>query len=109
MCLSAGFFSSLILTRTRAPIYSSNHLLLILIPTPLLSPSLYLYYSHPDTTVTSGQVWDRRTGAFLADYSNGHEGRIFGLAMDCTKVRLIIFFTALFTFFCSGLFSATLP
>lgn len=31
-------------------------------------------------------MWDRRTGAFLADFSNGHEGRIFGVAMDCTKV-----------------------
>jgi hypothetical protein len=31
-------------------------------------------------------VWDRRTGAFLTEFSNGHEGRIFGVAMDCTKV-----------------------
>lgn len=31
-------------------------------------------------------MWDRRTGAFLADFSGGHEDRIFGVAMDCTKV-----------------------
>lgn len=31
-------------------------------------------------------MWDRRTGGFLAEFSNGHEGRIFGVAMDCTKV-----------------------
>ncbi|KAF8323185.1 WD40 repeat-like protein [Clavulina sp. PMI_390] len=45
-----------------------------------------------DEVVVSGsydatiKVWDRRTGAFLADYSHGHDGRVFGLAMDCTKI-----------------------
>ena len=32
-------------------------------------------------------MWDRRTGSLLADLVDGHTGRIFGVAFDCTKVR----------------------
>ncbi|KAJ3776766.1 F-box/WD repeat-containing protein 11 [Lentinula raphanica] len=32
------------------------------------------------------KVWDRRTGALVADLSGGHTGRIFCIGSDCTKV-----------------------
>ncbi|KAJ3745050.1 F-box/WD repeat-containing protein 11 [Lentinula detonsa] len=32
------------------------------------------------------KVWDRRTGALVADLSGGHTGRIFCIGFDCTKV-----------------------
>ncbi|KIK06109.1 hypothetical protein K443DRAFT_90055, partial [Laccaria amethystina LaAM-08-1] len=31
-------------------------------------------------------VWDRRTGALVADLTAGHTGRIFCIGLDCTKV-----------------------
>lgn len=33
------------------------------------------------------QVWDRKTGALVADLTGGHMGRIFCVGFDCTKVR----------------------
>ncbi|KAJ3483182.1 hypothetical protein NLI96_g6494 [Meripilus lineatus] len=33
------------------------------------------------------KVWDRKTGAFVADLSGGHSGRIFCVGFDCSKVR----------------------
>lgn len=39
------------------------------------------------------QVWDRKTGALVADLNGGHTGRIFCVGFDCTKVRpQIVFF-----------------
>ena len=32
------------------------------------------------------QVWDRTTGALVADLAGGHTGRIFCIGFDCTKV-----------------------
>ncbi|KAJ3840526.1 F-box/WD repeat-containing protein 11, partial [Lentinula raphanica] len=32
------------------------------------------------------KVWDRRTGALVADLSGGHTGRIFCIGSDCSKV-----------------------
>ncbi|KAJ4487592.1 WD40 repeat-like protein [Lentinula aciculospora] len=32
------------------------------------------------------KVWDRKTGALVADLSGGHTGRIFCIGFDCTKV-----------------------
>ncbi|KAI8982897.1 WD40 repeat-like protein [Trametes punicea] len=32
------------------------------------------------------KVWDRQTGALLADLAGGHTGRIFCVGFDCTKV-----------------------
>lgn len=32
------------------------------------------------------QVWDRKTGALVADLNGGHTGRIFCVGFDCTKV-----------------------
>lgn len=32
------------------------------------------------------QVWDRQTGALIADLAGGHTGRIFCVGFDCTKV-----------------------
>ncbi len=33
------------------------------------------------------KVWDRHTGQMVANLSGGHEGRIFCVGFDCTKVR----------------------
>ena len=33
------------------------------------------------------KVWDRKTGALVADLTGGHSGRIFCIGFDCTKVR----------------------
>lgn len=35
---------------------------------------------------TSVKVWDRQTGALVADLANGHTGRVFCVGADCTKV-----------------------
>ena len=32
------------------------------------------------------QVWDRETGILLADLSGRHEGRVFCVGSDCTKI-----------------------
>ncbi|KAK0211243.1 WD40 repeat-like protein [Desarmillaria ectypa] len=32
------------------------------------------------------KVWDRKTGALVADLSGGHTGRIFCIGFDCTKI-----------------------
>jgi hypothetical protein len=40
------------------------------------------------------QVWDRKTGALIADLNGGHTGRIFCVGFDCTKVRSPIVFLA---------------
>ena len=32
------------------------------------------------------KIWDRKTGAMVADLTGGHTGRIFCIAADCTKV-----------------------
>lgn len=32
------------------------------------------------------KVWDRRTGALVADLTGGHTGRIFCIGFDCTKI-----------------------
>lgn len=36
------------------------------------------------------QVWDRPTGALIADLAGGHTGRIFCVGFDCTKVRQLV-------------------
>jgi hypothetical protein len=33
------------------------------------------------------QVWDRKTGALVADLTGGHNGRIFCIGFDSKKVR----------------------
>ncbi|KAK7467640.1 hypothetical protein VKT23_004694 [Stygiomarasmius scandens] len=35
---------------------------------------------------SSIKVWDRKTGALVADLTNGHTGRIFCIGFDCTKI-----------------------
>ncbi|EEB86914.1 hypothetical protein MPER_15967, partial [Moniliophthora perniciosa FA553] len=32
------------------------------------------------------KVWDRKTGALVADLTGGHTGRIFCIGFDCTKI-----------------------
>lgn len=32
------------------------------------------------------KVWDRQTGALLADLTGGHTARVFGVVFDSTKV-----------------------
>ncbi|KAJ7193832.1 WD40 repeat-like protein [Mycena pura] len=32
------------------------------------------------------KVWDRKTGALVADLTGGHSGRIFCIGFDCTKI-----------------------
>ncbi|KAK7034703.1 hypothetical protein VNI00_012110 [Paramarasmius palmivorus] len=32
------------------------------------------------------KVWDRKTGALIADLTGGHTGRIFCIGFDCTKI-----------------------
>ncbi|KAL0946492.1 hypothetical protein HGRIS_012710 [Hohenbuehelia grisea] len=32
------------------------------------------------------KVWDRKTGALVADLNHGHTGRIFCIGFDCTKI-----------------------
>ena len=32
------------------------------------------------------QVWDRETGNLIADLSGKHDGRVFCVGFDCTKV-----------------------
>ena len=41
--------------------------------------------------VHTAQVWDRTTGALVADLAGGHTGRIFCIGFDCTKVRHVAF------------------
>jgi len=36
------------------------------------------------------QVWDRATGNLIADLKGGHNGKVFCVAADCTKVRLFV-------------------
>lgn len=40
--------------------------------------------------IDCAQVWNRKTGALVADLSGGHTGRIFCVGFDCTKVRLLL-------------------
>ena len=40
-----------------------------------------------DIDIDSFQVWDRKTGALVADLTGGHTGRIFCIGFDSTKVR----------------------
>ncbi|KAF5373847.1 hypothetical protein D9758_000963 [Tetrapyrgos nigripes] len=35
---------------------------------------------------SSIKVWDRKTGALVADLTGGHTGRIFSVGFDCTKI-----------------------
>ncbi|THV03960.1 WD40 repeat-like protein [Dendrothele bispora CBS 962.96] len=35
---------------------------------------------------SSIKVWDRKTGALVADLTGGHTGRIFCIGFDCTKI-----------------------
>lgn len=48
------------------------------------------------------KVWDRKTGAFVADLSGGHSGRIFCVGFDCSKVRVRLrsWIYKLFTYLC---------
>jgi len=35
---------------------------------------------------SSVKIWSRKTGAFVADLSGGHTGRVFCVGLDCTKI-----------------------
>ena len=37
------------------------------------------------------QVWDRETGSLVADLSGRHDGRVFCVGFDCTKVSMSLF------------------
>ncbi|KAJ7685717.1 WD40 repeat-like protein [Mycena polygramma] len=47
-----------------------------------LGPDFVLSGSY-DLTI---KVWDRKTGALVADLTGGHSGRIFCIGFDCTKI-----------------------
>ncbi|KAJ6501933.1 WD40 repeat-like protein [Mycena sanguinolenta] len=47
-----------------------------------LGPDFVLSGSY-DLTI---KVWDRQTGALVADLTGGHSGRIFCVGFDCTKI-----------------------
>lgn len=51
----------------------------------------YITKIHPARSVLMlKQVWDRQTGALVADLAGGHTGRIFCVGFDCTKVGVTV-------------------
>ena len=42
--------------------------------------------NEPGSNLIVVQVWDRQSGALMADLSGRHDGRVFCVGFDCTKI-----------------------